>query len=222
MESGHFGTTPTTLVNAMLTAYQALLISNGGKKAGGAGTGCVASVNRIYDETAEGITAGCAPGVPAILVFLKGGVYESSDTTMQRFEDLLTFRVICVSGALGSLADRLDKGERDSDEAFVPGVEELQDWGVYLGARALNAAGAKQVKLVNHSQAFRLTPERFAGAVTITAKRYLNIYDDALATTFERLGIVHDPTDPADLWEVDNITPKSDWPTTTDGGVATL
>jgi hypothetical protein len=218
----HFGVTPTQICTAILNALGTLLID------GQQGTGCVRTVRRLRDDTKEALKAAMTAGAPAILLFYEGGVSDQVDTTGLREEDLLTFKILCVSGALTNIADRQDKGQRDPDLAVRPGVEELQDWSRYLALRAMSSLNVTRPRTTRFTQAFQITPEHFVAAVLLTCSRWVDIYDDATANSLQSLGIVHDPTngyDPeTDEWfESDNETPISDWPPPgVDGGVADL
>ena len=220
MDASHYGTTPKTFCDAILSAMSAFQMVDGGQ--GGGGSGCVKTIARIKDKSKEAIAAALASGVPAILLFYAGGKYESVTTMQQQWDDALTFTLYSISGTITNIDKRMDAGDRDIDTAINPGVEELQDWSLYYAARALRTNGAKKIIPLTHTQPYLIAPETFIAEVTLQASRYIDIYDDALATSLTTLGLVHDPSDVDDLFEADNTTPKSDEPPSTAGGVYTL
>lgn len=215
METGHFGNTPTTIANAILTGLSVLKLTASG--------GCCRSLARVADVTVDELKAGLTAGVPGILVFCPGGVYLPRGTTHGSFIERFTFSLMCCSGRSTNLVERLSDQELDPDVATDPGVEELQAWACYFAVRAIRGVtGLRKAIPKRFSQVFRLDASRYVGTVEIECEQTVDVWDDTLATLLETLGIVHSPTDPDDLWEADNMTPKSDWPATTDGGVTDL
>lgn len=222
MDTSHFYVTPSTIGNAILTQFTTI------KRSGS--SGFLATVGRVSSQDAESIKMALAPGVPALLLFYGGGVFDHGGAGKQRWQNELHFSVLCVSSrSVGdNVLERMTSGDVDTDNVdptdntTMPGVEELQDWAVWLGVRGMRNAAALQPRPGKNSQVFRISPGVFIGSVDLYCRRLIDVYDDALATSLEKLGIVHSPEDPDDLWEVDNVTPKSEWPPTTDGGVVTL
>lgn len=210
MKAVHFGITPGVITSAIVTALKTLTP--------------VKSVERIENDDEESIKRGLTrtKGAPALLLMYGGGTFQGDSTDEQTYDDTLAYTVYCVACRPSTADDRFSGGEYDSDLATDPGVEELQDWALYLAVRAAHAAGARQVLAVRHSQAFELTAGRWMGTVEFTARRRLDLYDDDVSTTLQEIGIVKNPSSPPDLFEVDNTTPKSDEPPDTAGGVFDL
>ena len=220
METTHFSHRPSAVVQTIMTAYSTLLKQAGGHRKGG--TGVVSTVARVASLEGPDLAAALQQGggVPALLVFFSGGTYSVKGTGRGNYLDTLNYMILCISGKSTNVGDRLAEGEVDPDEALEPGVEELQDWAFYLGLRALRTAGLNMSTAVRHSQVFRMKPENYIGSVEFHGQREVDVYDDTLANSLLSLGIVHSPTDPDDLWEADNETPRSEWPPET-GGVTT-
>lgn len=220
METTHFSHRPSAVVQAMLTAFSALLKKAGGRRKGGSGV--LSTVNRTASTEPEDVKSALHAGIPGLLVFYAGGVFTPRGTHRQKYLDLMNFSVLCVAGKSTTVGERLAEGESDPLLAFEPGVEELQDWAFYLGLRALRDAGLNMVTALRHSQVFSIEPHAYVGTVEFSAQREVDVWDDTLANSLVSLGIVHSPLDPDDLWEPDNQTPRSEWPPTVDGGVTTL
>lgn len=220
MDTTHFGRTPTELCDAILTAMSPLQRA--------AGAGAVQTIGRVRGDSVEDIKPALQAGVPAILLHYEGSRTVRQAANGQRETDELLLKLLCIAGQVSSIRQRqAGDDERDYEAASAKnvGVEQLQDWGRYFAARGLRGAGAKQVKTVRTSQAYRISAEHFIGAVYMTCEREVDIYDDAGSVYLLHLGICHDPTNGVSgAWfEGDNTTPISDWPPPgVDGGVATL
>jgi len=210
MKAVHFGVTPGTITDAIVSALETLTP--------------VKTVKRIQDDDEATLKRAIATGAggPMLLVFYGGGVYALDSAGEQSYDDTLAYTVFAVAGRSSAPADRWTGGEHDSDLATDPGVEELQDWALYLSIRAAEVTGATQVIALRHTQAVQMEPGRWIGQVEFTARRGVDLYDDAVTTTLVTLGLVKNPSDPPDLFEGDNVTPKSDEPPDTAGGVFEL
>ncbi len=228
MNAGHFTNPPTTGVNAILSALSALQFANGG--AGHGGSGCVKTIKRIASDKASDLAAidsMTVGNLPAMLVAQPGGPFKPFDTTGRLHEQTFRFSVICCAGKYSSFLDRLTSSAPTVD----PGIEDLLDWATYLGCRALAGPGDvrgavatriyKKVRPVDHRW-LRWETERFVAVAELEGCRFLDYHDDDLLTVLQKIGIVHDPTDPAHLFEADNTTPKTVDPATLRGGVVTL
>jgi hypothetical protein len=220
METTHFSHRPSDVVQALITGFSVLVKQAGGHRKGG--TGVLASLAQVASTEPEDLKAALHRGIPGLLVFYSGGVYTNRGTHRQKYHDTMNFSILCCAGKSTTVGERLAEGEADPDEAFTPGVEELQDWAFYLGLRALRGQGLNMVTALRHSQVFRIESHAYVGTVDFSAQREVDVWDDTLANSLTSLGIVHSPLDPDDLWEPDNQTPRSEWPPTTDGGVTTL
>jgi len=227
LEAAHFGSTPTTGVNLILTALSSLKMVNGG--AGAGGSGCVRTIARYaevgYDAAAIDLLS--RPGLPALLVTCFGGAFKPMSAGGQKFEQTLKFAVLCCAGRFSNVSDRL-AGETPTVD---PGVEDLLDWATYYGCRGLAGTADdvdgkpvrpfKNVHPTTHRW-IRVEPEKFIASVEIEATRYLDYFDDTPTAVLEKLGIVHNPLDYDQLFLVDNTTPNTDAPATVRGGVVTL
>jgi hypothetical protein len=220
MDADHFSPTPRALSDAVLDALSALKTSGD--------SGCVKTVGRLVDTTAEAIQKALLEGTPAVLLHYQGFQTSPGDSSGLVETDAMTWQILCISSNYGSRDLRLDdKSSRDPDAALVPGVEQLQDWSRYLALRALHDAGATICRTVSGTQAHRIGPTNYIAQVTLRCDREIDFLDDDGANLLAELGIVHDPTngysDSAQWFEGDNETPISDWPPPgVDGGVATL
>ena len=221
MDATHFGRTPTTLADAILSELAALQMDGD--------VGVCRTIGRIRGDSPEDIKAALHGGAPAVLLHYEGfsSIPAEQATDGQLEQDTLTFKLLCVSGQISAVRLRQDgEGERNPDlvNADRVGVEQLQDWSRYLALRALHAAKARRVRTLRGTQSYRITAEHFIGAVYLSCSREVDIYDDAPANLLQQLGIVHDPTNPTgDWWLPDNTTPISDWPPPgVDGGVTDL
>lgn len=219
--SNHFGTTPTDCANLILAAFRTAEFLNGG--AAGGGTGIIKSIGRIEDDAdLAQINRAILPGLPGLVLVYGGGEYKPETTNRQGFEDMMRFRILAIAGDFSDRGDRFAEEEPDILLSETPGVEELQDFGLYLACRALRVGGVRMVRPVRHDQAFKIGVNKWVGTVDIECERRLNIYDEATGNTFQRLGICHNFKDADELFLLDNTTPNSDEPRGVDGGVADL
>lgn len=219
-ETGHWSVTPRNACQAILTGLTALEFVNGG--AGGGGSGCVKSISRIaHDTNLEQIRLGLHKGLPGILLFYGSGSCKPTTTGNCTYEHEMRFRLLCLSDNFESRIKRQSgEGDMDSDAAIMPGIEELQDWGLRLALRALrDTTGVYKPHLSRIDPAQYVENGLYIGAVDITAMREIDIHDDAAATTLLELGLVHSPRDYDDLW-LDSPTdslPDSTLPRPIDG-----
>lgn len=205
----HYGATPNAIVEAVLTGLSVFKLQ--------AGSGCVRTIKRLANDKydLEAIDGVLTAGLPAWLVSYLGGVFEAAGCG-QRYLLRMAFGVVCAAGRHSAIGDRL------AGDASDPGVEDLLDWATYYAMRAVNGVnGVQRARPLRHRW-LRFEPTKYVAAFEFDATRMVDIYDDAPETILESLGIVHDPLDPEELWEADNLTPKSEMPPTTDGGVTTL
>ena len=211
----HFGIQPSVVTSAILSELSVLKKLNGG--AGGGGTGVLATIKRIPGATFPDalIDGFCQAGLPAMLVSYEGGAF-STRSNRRDFSQTMQFRIICIAGEMTSVSKRLD-----DDISVNPGIEELLDLATYYGMHAIDDLDARSATPVGH-QWVSVAPGRYIASVDFTVIRKFDTWGDAPANTFEKLGIVHEPLDPDDLWEIDNTTPKSYYPRTTDGGVSEM
>lgn len=213
--SSHDAITPTTVVNAIISALSSLLFLNGG--AGGGGTGCVKTIKRYVGDQfdLEVIDKMITAGLPAILVSDLSGSGSVTGTHQQLFEEELKIGILCCAGKYDSQLARMTGG------SVTPGVEDLVDWAKYYGLRAMNTAGLKKIKYLGWKW-LRIEPEKYMKVVELSGSSHCNIYDDAATTVLETLGIVHNPSDYDHLFLGDNVTPKTNEPATMKTGVVDL
>ncbi len=207
----HIGASPSEIVDEILSALSVF------QKAPTSGS--VRTITRYPGEDFDPSTVSHQlwKGLPALLVAYGGGTFVA-DSGMRKYQQTMSFSVICMAGSMRSQGDRLAGGT----PLVAPGVEDMVDWVVYYVARALNAMeGIGCVAPVAQRWILRQVG-MYAMEVEMTCKRTFDIYDEDTPGILATLGIVHEPTDLGDLWEVDNVTPKSDYPPTTDGGVTDL
>lgn len=205
--SVHYGTTPSTIIDAMIAGLASLR----------APTGHVKTIGRIESDDIEAIDRALVNGMPALLIYDDGGRVEVAATHGQRFIETVKIRLIAVAGSYQNLTARL------TGTVVAPGCEELAYGGLYLALRAAAAvAGVHKVKPVNRVSAVKITPEKFICAWDIELCKQLDIYDDQPTAIITTLGLVANPTDDDQLFEVDNTTPNIDDPATKQGGVVTL
>jgi len=213
----HHGTLPSTICDNVLAALRtALLFQDGG--AGGGGTGTVKTIARIEAGAEDMVNRALTPGLPAILIYWSGASGKTDGTGGRTFSDEIQFMVFCASGFARSREERL-QGESD-----YPGIEELLYAARYLTLRAIaSTAGVSAMRPGEVVPAQEIRGGMYLGSFEVTCRQRYDIWDDEeLGNALETLGIVHEPTDPDDLFEGDNITPKSDMPATTAGGVTDL
>jgi hypothetical protein len=217
----HYGATPTAIADAILTSLSVLLYTNGG--VGGGGSGCAKTIKRLAGDAtdAEAIDQQITRGLPAILVGSNGGTFESASTDGQTYYQRMRFSLICAAGRYSSQRARTVGAEVLSVVAD-PGVDDLLDWSTYYAIRAARAlGGVTRIKPIDHKW-IRIEPQKYLAIAEIEATRLVDVYDDAIATELEALGIVHDPLDLGQLFDLDNVTPNSSLPDTIDGGVYDL
>jgi len=212
----HFGTQPSTVTNAILSGLSVLQKVNGG--AGHGGTGVVATIQRIAGDgyRDDDLDQYLQRGLPAILVSYEGGDFKRHANN-QTLQQVMRFAIICIAGEMTSVRKRLD------DNYLVnPGVEELLDMASYYGYRAIDAISGIRSATIDKHQWLSIIPGRYAASVSMSAVRDFDVWGDDPSVTLSKLGIVHNPIDYNDLWESDNITPKSTLPSDVSGGVFAL
>lgn len=201
--SGHFGTAPAAVRNAVLDALEVFRA--------GAGTGVLRTLKAYAGarDDVDAIDLHVAGGLPAILVGYSGGAWASKSTSRRLWQPMMGFSIICVSGAMGSRERRLTNAEGGTQM----GIEDLLDLATYYGLRTvIGLAGLAGPDTVAHVL-LRWEPGRYVASVDFTVRREFDLYDDASGDTFEALGIVQSPTDTADLWtDVAETVANSDLP----------
>jgi hypothetical protein len=211
----HYGVTPASVVTALVAGLSALK-----RIAGPPPSGCLRTLQRYAGDRydLEAIDLRLAAGTPAMLVAYLGGPIEPGATDGRLFYHRMKFSVICAAGSYASAEERLAGGSPATD----PGVEDLLDWASYYACRAAMAvSGLTRVKPTDHKW-LRIAPTKFLAAAELEATRQLDLWDDdGLGEELERIGLVHSPLDPEELFEDDNLTPKQEEPLV-GGGVATL
>jgi hypothetical protein len=158
-------------------------------------------------------------GLPAVLVGYTGGPYTGGMTSGMVLQHDAGFVAVCIADSLRSRVERL--GGRS---IYHPGLWHLMRWVAFKCGRALNRVQKTRNGRPVDESVIAYEPTMFVGVVGFTAQLTLDLYDDMGALTkLERLGIVHTPSDLAQLFEVDNLTPNTDDPTSLPGpGVAEL
>jgi hypothetical protein len=218
MVMSRYGITASTIADAILSAWGTLQAVGGGLVSGG--TGCIQTIARIPDDSHASIERGCEGGLPALLLCYMGGKYDDRETSNARFVNSMRFRLIGCTGDGRDLKERFTGGEIDPTKALIPGVEDICDWALYFAARAARTAGGRLVHPDSSSQTKEIKAGLFAAYVDLVASREVDVYSDAVAATFARLGICKNTTGGAhDLFQIDNVTPKSNDPNP--GGVYT-
>lgn len=209
----HYGPSPASICSDIMTALAVLK----------APTGKVRTIRRLAGElhTSEKGAAELrrllTSGTPAYLVAYLGGPFKPRGTHRRVWDHVRRFAVIAINA---SFQDQADRFETAADG--TPGIEEMLDVATRLTMRALlSNAALRGAKPLDHKP-LRHEPEGYVYSAEFECVAAMDGWDDEPATILDTLGIVHSPTNPADLWEADNVTPKSDWPPTADGGVTEL
>ena len=207
--SAHVGVQPSTVIGAMRSELSRI------EQRGTAGV--LKTLKRYAADgiDLESIDRHILSGVPAMLLAYEGGIFDPPAANGRAQDQVMRFAIICAAGTFQGASDRLTGGHWD------PGVEDLLDLATYFGLRGMRAAGVR-LPLVGEHRWLRFVPEKYVAIATFTCRRQVDTWDSAIEGELEKLGICHDPTDPDDLWDPDNLTPNSDDPRTVDGGVATL
>ncbi len=219
-EAAHFPLTPTQGVNAIIDELALRLAMRDGGAGVEGGAGCVRTIKRYADQNYDlaSIDNLTQSGLPAMLVACMGGPFRPFDTVSGwNFEHALKFAIICAAGRFSSQKDRISGDEPTID----PGAEELLDWATYFGVRALYAARFKKIRPISHLW-LRIEPERYVAVAELEAVRLIDCYDDGPYVFLERIGLVHNPSNPERLFRADNETPNTDAPPTANGGVTGL
>ena len=204
----HFGQTPTTVCNAVISALSIFKMANG--------VGPVKTIKRLVTADDEAMDRQLALGLPAFLVVHLAGEFKKGRASGQAWDQECVVSIFCCAGSFESQSDRLEGGVSALTD---PGVENLVDWATYYGVQGI--AALEKIRSVRplNQRWHKFEPGKYIMTVDIAYTRTLDAWMDDPTTLFESLGIIHDPIDPDDLWEVDNETPKSEWPPTVDGGV---
>jgi len=215
----HFLTTPGAVCDAILgalTAFKHVTVN-------GTETGCLRTLKRYTGDKFDEATLNLhlQQGLPAMLVAGTGGNFLAADANGQKFYQIMKFQIVCIAGKCNSQLARISGGQ---NAATMPGVEDLLDWATYYGCRAMaSITGITKAKPTDHKW-ISLVPEKYIAVAEFEATRIFDTYDDEPITTLEKLGLVHNPTDPDQLWVLDGEgdptdVPYTDDPETVRGGV---
>jgi hypothetical protein len=224
VEAGHWGVRPSTVADAIVDAMAVL------KYVEASGSGCLRQIARI-EGTAEGVTVeqirrAAVAGTPAIFVYCAGTKYDPDSTDGRHFRGEMTFQVLACADSWLTKIRRLG-GDASIDYSAIShpkevGVEELSEWGAYLGLRAvIEIDGISRAKLVESIPGEQIDKGLYVGSTVMVASRAVDVYDDAPTATFESIGLVHDPKDENNLWTdppTDSDPDTDDWGDEVDGG----
>lgn len=208
----HLGIQPATIASAILTALSAFKRTD---------EGGIVNTLKLYagnEFNPELVDRQMTAGAPGWLVAVLGGEFIPEGASGKRFRQTVHVHIVCAAGTYLGLTSRL---QDQAETLTVPGVEDLLDLATYYGTRALDSLAVSQPRPVRHTW-LRVEPGKYLAVAELECIRRLDLWEDDPTTILESLGIVHDPLDPNDPWESDNLTPKSEWPPTVDGGVTEL
>ncbi|MCA9667375.1 MAG: hypothetical protein KC503_17365 [Myxococcales bacterium] len=187
------------------------------------GTGSLRTLERltgsIRDKATWDIIA--SRGFPAVLVAYAGGPFVKPKTMDgAQVTQAKRIHVVCIADSLqGKRIDRLEGKRRN---LYEPGLDNITSWVVrYMGRELLNLnlAGFQPVD----EDVFAFDTNAFASIIEWRVEATIDLYDDPESDNeFTRLGITHTPKDFNNLFESDNITPKTDSPTSPATGYADL
>jgi hypothetical protein len=218
---GKFGGDPLTLdpghiCNRMIAALSRFKLQGG--------TGFLKTLARLSGPLDDPTTWGqiLQFGTPAMLVHYGGSTFPKVFGTLSGnvYEGESTFSVVCVANDYRSRLHRLE-GRRRS--RYEPGLDHMTRWALYYVGNELVRNGSRlqrarpiSINYVAYQTLHFISIVSFAGADNV------DLHDNIGSDRFERLGIVHTPLNNLDLFEDDNVTPRTNDPTSVAVGYAEL
>lgn len=150
-------------------------------------------------------------GAPAVILFCELGPYEPRLIDGQSWWQNVRLTFCCCCSSYQSVPVRGEDAETLIDEVL------------YRAVRAVAALDGITRVRPQMAQWMDSSAEHDVLSLSIDATRSVDVYDDTTTLpTITDVGIVQNPTDPTDLFEADNTTPKCDEPGTGGSGVVTL
>jgi len=157
-------------------------------------------------------------GTPAMLVAANGSVFTSGAANASRLTERVSTLVICVASSYRSRKHRLE-----GRNVYDIGLDNMTKWALVYAGRALVEINGLSDPRAESTRLGGFSADKFISITEWTYDLTIDLYDDVdTSTKLEKLGVVHDPTTYAQLFEVDNLTPKTDSPTSPAVGVADL
>lgn len=157
-------------------------------------------------------------GAPAMFVGYQGSSFANGSTDGLLFNHEQRYAVVCVASSWRDRTERLDGGRN----VYQPGLWNMTRWAAHFAGLALRDVFGGQAR-PTAERLVGYTGTSFIGIVEFEATGTFHWQDPAeLLNRLKRLGVVHTPRDPSQLFEDDNTTPNTLDPTSPPSGVAEL
>ena len=206
------GVTPGFYVQRMINAMTRF------KRSGT--TGSLETIDRLCGDLRDQETWDQAlqAGIPAVLIAYEGGPIRSEGMDGRQMVQRQRYSVVCLAGDHRTRRRRLE-----GRNIWAPGLDNIARWVMHYCGRELMDSDLERVACVEE-RPLTFGPGRFACVVSFEGDARLDLYDSigSITAQLDTLGITHTPTDVNNLFNADNITPKTDSPTSPATGYAEL
>lgn len=180
-------------------------------------SGCLATLGRLTGSLSDADTWSMMlqAGTPAVLVVYEGATLGSEGMASNVITQRQRYSVVCIASDYRTRSHRLQ-----GRNVYEPALDNITRWVMYFAGRAVLRLGGVPTK----EELRTFGAEKFVGIVSFEISSQYDLYDDdaTLLDSFERLGIVHSPSNVNSLFADDNVTPRTDSPTSPATGYAEI
>lgn len=203
-----YGVAPGYVCDRMIEALERFRLKDDG-------TGCVRTIKRVSEDTIRSIDQQALGGLPGFFVAYRGGPYKPVASNGRVHQQTATYAVLCASADYKGYTQRLE-----GRNVYFPGSDNLMRWAVYHVGKELLAIKGLGSQRPAAERYIAFEAGKYVGLVEFEVTARIDLYDEAVFDTLQRIGAVHNPNDLEQLFEADNTTPNSDDPV--GGGVMEL